>query len=159
MPEDPRCHGERHLDLDGPALTWGLSYHLNSSAECCAACVAFEDPDPRNWTCNSWVFCPEEECWSPDIWNHTRGECWLKMQEDAASPVVNFRGDYPAAFRQEHKTAPEAVQCAAHTHRNRTVDQHSSRDDKFLTLSGPLRAGPSMFGLAATKSCAARRAR
>ena len=113
LPEDPGCHGERHLDLDGPALTWGLSYRVNSSAECCAACQVFEDPDPRNWTCNSWVCCPEETCWSPDVWNHTRGECWLKMQEHAAEPAVNLRGDYPAAFRREHTTAPRAVQWMA----------------------------------------------
>ena len=44
--------------------------------------------------------------WSPDIWNHTYQECWLKVQEDASAPKVNHRGEFPAAFRAEHKTAP-----------------------------------------------------
>jgi hypothetical protein len=44
--------------------------------------------------------------WSPDIWNHTFQECWLKVQDDAAAPKVNHRGEFPAAFRAEHKTAP-----------------------------------------------------
>ena len=55
------------------------------------------------------MFCPVDECWAPDIWNHTRGECWLKTQEDPRNPVVNFRGDYPAAFREQHTTAPPGV--------------------------------------------------
>ena len=28
------------------------------------------------------------------------------MQDDPASPKVNHRGEFPLAFRQEHKTAP-----------------------------------------------------
>jgi len=44
--------------------------------------------------------------WSPDIWNHTFQECWLKVQDDASAPKVNHRGDFSAAFRKEHKTAP-----------------------------------------------------
>ena len=35
-----------------------------------------------------------------------RAQCWLKVQADPAAPKVNHRGEFPAAFRAEHKTAP-----------------------------------------------------
>lgn len=46
--------------------------------------------------------------------NHTTGECWLKYQAGwdnnvdraATNLVVNARGPYPDAYRQEHKTSP-----------------------------------------------------
>ena len=100
---DASCHAEDALDLDGPAVSWGLDFKVADAAACCEACKASEKG------CNSWVFCPVDECWAPDIWNHTRGECWLKTQEDPRNPVVNFRGDYPAAFREQHTTAPPRV--------------------------------------------------
>ena len=100
---DASCHAEDALDLDGPAVSWGLDFKVADAAACCAACQASDKG------CNSWVFCPLEECWSQDIWNHTRGECWLKVQEDPRKPAVNFRGDYPAAFREQHSTAPPRV--------------------------------------------------
>ena len=99
---DASCHAEDALDLDGPAVRWGLDFKVANAAACCAACKEIEK-------CNSWVFCPLDVCWAPDIWNHTRGECWLKTQEDPTQPAVNFRGDYPAAFREHHKTAPPRV--------------------------------------------------
>jgi hypothetical protein len=100
---DASCHAEDSLDLDGPAVSWGMDFKVEDAAACCAACQASDKG------CNSWVFCPLEECWSPDIWNHTKGECWLKVQEDPRKPAVNFRGDYPAAFREQHSTAPPRV--------------------------------------------------
>ena len=102
---DASCHAEDALDLDGPAVSWGLDFKVADAAACCEACKASE----KEKGCNSWVFCPVDECWAPDIWNHTRGECWLKTQEDPRNPVVNFRGDYPAAFREQHTTAPPRV--------------------------------------------------
>ena len=101
---DASCHAETHLDLDGPALSWGLDFKVETAQACCDACKAKHDEG-----CNSWVWCPEELCWSPDIWNHSRHECWLKKQADANNPVVNHRGAYSAAFRAEHKTAPAKV--------------------------------------------------
>jgi hypothetical protein len=67
-----------------------------------------------------WCGSPTGECWSPDIWNHTSGECWLKYQKDWDNSVdrsksnlaVNLRGRYPPEFRKEHKTAPGG--CCAH---------------------------------------------
>ncbi len=77
-----------------------------TAAECCAACKAHTKLQDQAGDCNSWVWCPEPLCWSPDIWNHTHKECWLKVQADAHAPAVNHRGPFAAAFRAEHKTAP-----------------------------------------------------
>tara|TARA_B110000977_G_C11090656_1_gene496751 strand:- start:6706 stop:7695 length:990 start_codon:yes stop_codon:yes gene_type:complete len=106
---DPTCGGEDALDLDGPALSWGLDFKVKDAGECCAACKQKTGNGDKEKKCNSWVFCPQALCWAPDIWNHTFGECWLKVQEDVKNPVVNFRGDYPREFRQQHSTAPERV--------------------------------------------------
>ena len=110
---DESCHGEASLDIDGPAVVWGLDHLLSSAQECCDRCKA-QARDAREKgegarACNSWVFCPLPECWSPDIWNHTLGECWLKTQDDARNPKINFRGAYPPAFRREHSTSPAHV--------------------------------------------------
>lgn len=99
-----------------------MSHKTADAGECCARCMAHAkkhrhhrhppragDSSGGEKPCNSWVFCPEEVCWSPDIWNHTMGECWLKVQEDPSNPKVNFRGGYPAEFRQHHRTAPQHV--------------------------------------------------
>ena len=70
-------------------------------------------PDPRpadGFFCNVWVYCPEETCWSNDIHNHTRGECWLKHQPDPSKPYSPSRGKYPEQHRKAHPTSPEAVQ-------------------------------------------------
>ena len=109
---DETCHGEASLDLDGPALTWGLNHKASSAQECCDACkaqakTAREKGEAKQ--CNSWVYCPLPECWAPDVWNHTKGECWLKTQADATDPKVNFRGAYPPEFRKEHSTSPTHV--------------------------------------------------
>ena len=72
-------------------------------------CGAQLDPK-RGIACNVWVFCPEETCWANDIHNHTRGECWLKHQEDPTRPYSPSRGRYPEAFRRQHPTAPDVVQ-------------------------------------------------
>ena len=110
---DPSCGAEDALDLDGPALSWGIDFRVKNAGECCAACKAKTSASGDKNTCNSWVFCPggehTSECWAPDIWNHTIGECWLKVQANRDEPVVNFRGDYPLAFRKQHATAPKRV--------------------------------------------------
>ena len=52
-----------------------------------------------------WVFCegggPETDnrCFSFDIHNHTRGECWLKRQADPSRPTVGDEGAYPPKMR------------------------------------------------------------
>ncbi|KAK3285903.1 hypothetical protein CYMTET_6515 [Cymbomonas tetramitiformis] len=112
---DPTCHAVANLDLDGPAVSWGSSFKKNSAAECCEACKRHKKTANQPGNCNSWVWCPEPECWSPDIWNHTYGECWLKVQQDPQNPKVNFEGAYPSEFRKEHKTAPEMVAWMAGT--------------------------------------------
>ncbi|PRW57001.1 hypothetical protein C2E21_4332 [Chlorella sorokiniana] len=116
------CYMEPHADYDGPALTWGLTYKKSSAAQCCQACKEFQ-PQPDGQRCNVWVFCGSRtgECWSPDIWNHTTGECWLKYQAEWDNVVdrertnlaVNRRGRYPDEFRNEHKTSPDKVQWTA----------------------------------------------
>ncbi len=65
--------------------------------------------------CNTWVYCPTAIrhgglCWSNDVWNHTHGECWLKVQADPSRPNAGAYGDYPAAYRKKHHTAPARVQ-------------------------------------------------
>ena len=105
---DASCHAQAHTDYDGPSLTWGLDYKLPTAQACCNACK-----QRRAEGCNSWIWCPEPLCWSPDVWNHTQFECWLKVQKNPLSPAVNFRGSYPREFRREHKTAPEKVQWMA----------------------------------------------
>lgn len=39
--------------------------------------------EQQGMVCNVWVWCPDPsgQCWSPDAWNHTSGECWLKFQQ------------------------------------------------------------------------------
>lgn len=109
---DASCRGEASLDLDGPAVRWGMDHRVASAGECCEACKAHareHADEPPERRCNSWVFCPEPACWAPDIWNHTLGECWLKVQEDPDRPKVNFRGAYPPEFRAHHSTAPTHV--------------------------------------------------
>ena len=75
---DESCHGEASLDLDGPAVTWGLDHKVSSAQECCDRCKAqargAREKGEGARACNSWVFCPLPECWAPDIWNHTLGE-------------------------------------------------------------------------------------
>jgi hypothetical protein len=103
---DASCGAEVNLDLDGFAVSWGLDFKTKTAAECCEACRAHKRRDDGK-QCNSWVWCPEEKCWSPDIWDHKYQECWLKVQDDPRRPTINHKGAFPAAFRQEHKTAPE----------------------------------------------------
>ncbi|KAL4451841.1 hypothetical protein ABPG75_007503 [Micractinium tetrahymenae] len=126
QPEQARCIAhtwapplQEHADYDGPALRWGLTHKLASAAQCCQACKKLSQKQPDGSRCNVWVYCPSPtgECWSPDIWNHTTGECWLKYQEgwdgvtdrEKTNLAVNRRGAYPPEFRAVHTTAPEMV--------------------------------------------------
>jgi hypothetical protein len=127
---DASCGAQVNLDLDGFAVSWGLDFKTPTAQACCDACKAHEQRDGQPGKCNSWcvltrpprvpvhcaltfslparrVWCPEEKCWAPDIWDHAAHECWLKVQDDPAKPKVNHKGDFSAAFRAEHKTAPE----------------------------------------------------
>ena len=102
------CGTEHNADYDGTrAWNWGLdkSQHVKDPAACCAKCRAHE-------SCNSWVFCPDDRCFAPDVHKHQRGECWLKNQLDPASPSVNMRGAYTAKYRARHghHHAPPMVQ-------------------------------------------------
>lgn len=97
---DPSCHARDNWDLDGPALTWGLTHLTKTAQTCCDECKATQN-------CNSWVWCPSIKCWSPDIWDHSLHECWLKVQDDPRSPKVNHEGAYSPEFRAQHPTAPE----------------------------------------------------
>ena len=60
--------------------------------------------------CNTWVYCSYPLCWSNDVWNHSRGECWLKHQKDPTRPNAGSYGAYPEGYRKKHHTAPERVQ-------------------------------------------------
>ena len=63
-----------------------------------------------------WVYCadPSGSCWSPDVWDHKTGECWLKQQEGwdgrPENLVVNHVGLYSAEHLAEHPTSPDHVQ-------------------------------------------------
>ena len=95
-PPTDACGTELHADYDGiRAHTWGSTFRKESAAECCAACVAHR-------RCNSWVYCPAPVCFSPDVWNHTKGECWLKEQREPTVPAVNMRGQYTPKYRARH---------------------------------------------------------
>ena len=99
-------------DLDGEAVRWGLAPAppMASWTECCEACHAHKQKGGKK-PCTHWVFCPEPTCWSPDVWNHTQGECWLKWHDNTQqAPKVNAKGAYTAGYRAEHTTAPGAVQ-------------------------------------------------
>ena len=133
---DAKCHARLHTDYMGErAPVWGLGkpgFHLNSAAECCAACQAHAaacgGPDARNkawWParpelrcgnnpgCNVWVFCPEKQCFAFDIHVHEFGECWLKQQRaNITAPKDPHEGHtrFPAAMRKSpRKEWPWAV--------------------------------------------------
>ena len=97
---DASCNARLNWDLDGPALTWGLTHLTKTAQQCCDECK-------RVAKCNSWTWCPENKCWSPDIWDHRLHECWLKIQDDPRNPKVNHEGAFSHEFRSEHTTAPE----------------------------------------------------
>ena len=115
LPAD--CYPEESADYDGSGVTWGLTFKRPSAAQCCQTCKE-ATVEAHGKRANVWVFCPSPTglCWSQDIWNHTTGECWCKVQADwdgntdlkASNLKANNRGAYPAAFRQEHKTSPGA---------------------------------------------------
>lgn len=122
---DPTCHARLHTDYMGErAPVWGLGkpgFHLQSAAECCAACQAHNRvcgkpgssakawwpsrPELRcgnNPGCNVWVYCPEKQCFAFDIHVHTQGECWLKQQHaNITRPKDPHEGhtSFPAAMR------------------------------------------------------------
>lgn len=127
----PMCGYQPAADMgdDGPLL--GMDVKKSSAADCCAACMAQAEEAERQAVdecktsgrrqqckrkkkrvaCNSWTFCAEPLCWSPDIHNHSFGECRLRRQRDPfAAPKFNQRGFYSPAMRRAHPTAPPRVQ-------------------------------------------------
>lgn len=76
----PECHAELHTDYDGAAVRWGLTHHKESAYDCCMSCLdQAKRAKPDEKKCNIWVYCPSETgCYSPDIYEHKNGECWLK---------------------------------------------------------------------------------
>ena len=133
------CNPTPHAGFSGGAFTWGLTFKVMSAADCCSACQAhrrvcrpgtegqifhvrfwqgstvparclpMQGSRTMDTTCNAWVFCPENRCWSSDKWNHTYGECWLKWQKNPLRPHAGARGAYPEKFRARHVTAPPLV--------------------------------------------------
>ena len=81
------CSAEAHTDYDGVAVRWGLTFHVESAADCCQACIdQAKAAKPGQIKCNIWVYCPEEAgCYSPDIYEHKHHECWLKQVLDVRS--------------------------------------------------------------------------
>ncbi|KAM7518311.1 hypothetical protein LguiB_017273 [Lonicera macranthoides] len=104
----PECHTELHTDYDGAAVRWGLTHHKESAYDCCQACLDHaKNAKPNENKCNIWVYCPlEEGCYSPDIYEHKSGECWLKHAE---KPKVNFKNKYSDSFRNSHSNVPVIV--------------------------------------------------
>lgn len=98
---DATCGGELNLDLDGPAVSWGLDYktvraqpacarvrsHAEppcpvqaTAAECCDACKKHTKKQDQPGDCNSWVWCPEP------LWCAHPKACVLCISADDASP-------------------------------------------------------------------------
>ncbi|KAK2992275.1 hypothetical protein RJ640_020268 [Escallonia rubra] len=104
----PECHAKLHTDYDGAAVRWGLTHHKESAYECCQACLDHaKTAKPGENKCNIWVYCPSEGgCYSPDIYEHKLGECWLKYAEN---PRVNFKDRYSDSYRNSHPNSPVIV--------------------------------------------------
>ncbi|KAG5030690.1 hypothetical protein JHK82_014297 [Glycine max] len=107
-PVSPECHAELHTDYDGAAVRWGLTFHKDSAADCCQACLDHaKHAKEGEKKCNIWVYCPSEfGCHSPDIYQHKHQECWLKYAE---KPRLNFKDKYPESYRNSHPSAPVIV--------------------------------------------------
>ena len=111
------CHARDHFDLSGDAaFVWGMGFRVEDAGACCAACAAHRRvcgkarsrgsifwrtsrgqnhmcSGGRRNACNAWVFCAGDparsnRCFSYDVHNHTRGECWLKHEPHPEHPVA-----------------------------------------------------------------------
>ncbi|XP_071733270.1 uncharacterized protein [Rutidosis leptorrhynchoides] len=104
----PECNTELHTDYGGHAVKWGLTHRKESAYECCQACInQAKSARADEMKCNIWVYCPAEEgCHSPDIYQHTLEECWLKYAE---VPKVTFKDKYSERYRRNHPNAPLTV--------------------------------------------------
>eukprot|EP00240_Pyramimonas_obovata_P013644 CAMPEP_0118929144 /NCGR_PEP_ID=MMETSP1169-20130426/6230_1 /TAXON_ID=36882 /ORGANISM="Pyramimonas obovata, Strain CCMP722" /LENGTH=229 /DNA_ID=CAMNT_0006871279 /DNA_START=35 /DNA_END=721 /DNA_ORIENTATION=- len=126
-PLAPGCNAEAHTDYGGdPAFVWGMNFKVRDAAECCEACKAHarkctspETQGRQFWkptisgegrcgghllhgqpvVCNTWVYCGEQQCFSFDIHNHSRGECWLKHVTNPERPEPWNGGDFPPVMR------------------------------------------------------------
>lgn len=104
----PQCNTELHTDYGGAAVRWGLTHHKDSAYDCCMACLdQAKHAKEGEKKCNIWVYCPSETgCYSPDIYQHSNGECWLKYSE---VPRLNFKDTYSESYRETHPKAPLVV--------------------------------------------------
>ncbi|KAI5064277.1 hypothetical protein GOP47_0020947 [Adiantum capillus-veneris] len=102
------CRAEVNSDYDGAAVRWGLTFHVESAADCCQACLdQAKSAKPNQLKCNIWVYCAHKAgCYSPDIYEHKHQECWLKQSN---KPRLNFKGKYSPEYRRSHPTAPVVV--------------------------------------------------
>jgi len=107
-------HYDQAASYDGIAVAWGLTNKKDTVEECAAHCLRHmpgDIPGPfQQMPCNVFVYCPLEECWEPDAWHATKGDCWLKFSEAPAKPEVNVRGDLSRAVKERHPEAPPRVQ-------------------------------------------------
>jgi hypothetical protein len=63
-----QCHVRAHTELWGEPLVWGDQHRVQSAAECCAACAAYQaavgrgglDKGVNSSICNTWVYCGDE---------------------------------------------------------------------------------------------------
>mmetsp|Transcript_14643 Transcript_14643/g.46587 ORF Transcript_14643/g.46587 Transcript_14643/m.46587 type:complete len:249 (+) Transcript_14643:420-1166(+) len=105
------CSVEEEADFDGLAVAWG-PFHKKASAEECMEACRVHRPGPhvggpfQNLPCNSFTWCPHEECFEPDAHHHTRGDCWLKFTEAPQSPELNMRGSLEDSLMKRHAKAP-----------------------------------------------------
>ena len=136
------CHARDHFDLSGDAaFVWGMGFRVEDAGACCAACAAHRRvcgqarsrgsifwrtsrgqnhmcSGGRRNACNAWVFCAGDparsnRCFSYDVHNHTRGECWLKQQRGEATrpkdPFFNHTFFPPAMRAADRASWPFAV--------------------------------------------------
>ena len=103
MTTDATCGEEPHSDRGGRTLTFGVGHRATSAQDCCDKCKARKP-------CDSWTFCGLPVCWGLDHgWNHTYGECWLRVVGDPLKLNTTFgqRGRLSHTFRVKHvKTRP-----------------------------------------------------
>jgi len=93
---DEMCGEEPHSDRGGRGLTFGVNHRATSAQECCDKCRA------HSKGCNSWTFCGSPVCWGLDTgWNHTYGECWLRVLPDPAQPTFGQRGVFEMRYRNK----------------------------------------------------------
>ena len=108
-PKSGQCHKRDNTDYDGYAVKWGGQNIQPSWEACCQSCRDYQPVPPNLYPCNIWVYCDHDVCFAPAAGEFTRGQCWLKYQEDPTNPHVNMKGAYTDEYRATHPTAPPMV--------------------------------------------------